>query len=238
MTLRSAVEDARENFLRITVLSGTGQLVEELTEVHQQLEPQLRKLQKAMSVWATLSGAELIQSTDASQIRKLKERVRPKLKKFRERLAKSPPEPKGGTDFRRLEEALDQLSSTASSVAKKAWADHCRPVLDQAQESAGVATAGQDDLIVDLQEALEQLAKSLAEPPTDKTALRKHEELKNKVLALVESVQVLDVPDSVQQLLDASRQAQGARLGMLTPEVYEWIRDHPQIRDSLKILLR
>lgn len=232
--LTRQVRETLADLQRFEVVEVKGQLAQELVEASSLLAPKRDRLAASMAVLRIIAGAGLVESGGRKEVTVLKKKVPNKINKYRERLSKTPPEPKGGQDLSRLAEAVDALSKKAREVALGAWRSHRDPVISDAERKLGIAAETQTDIKGALQDALEEF-RALTEPPGSEEEFERHESLRHRVLEFVGQIQTIEIPDNVARFLSAAERPQGAQFRMLTPEVYDWVRGQPEIRDSLKV---
>lgn len=232
--LSRQVRETLEDLRRFEVVEVKGQLAQELVEASSLLSPKRDKLAEAMGMLRVLDEAGLVESGATRDISGLKKKLPGRIKKYRERLEKIPPEPKGGRDLSNLAEAVDALSKRAHELAVEGWQSHRDPVIGDAEQKLGVAAGGQTDIEEALGSALAEF-RGMKEPPSSVGALEQHEHLRERVLEYIRQIHTIEIPENVERFLSAAKRTQGAQFRMLTPEVYEWVRGQAQIRDSLKV---
>ncbi len=237
MNLRKRVKDTRGKFKTINDLAGTGKLAEHLIDAQGQLQPSCKKVKETLEAWDTLLVIEKevgITKTDAGEIKKERKAIiRSELKKYKQQLDKEPPQPKSGHALTNLNKALDKFSNKVRGYTEKSWAQYSEVHVQPAEERLRVASVGQEELTDELRDAVDSLIESLRVPPSDEATLSQVQDNVRKLNELKDKIVQLEVPENVQKFLTVA--GRGAKFAMLTPSIYEWIRDNPTVGDSLKV---
>lgn len=133
---------------------------------------------------------------------------------------------KKGSRWTGLVDALEQLHSAVSAQQQKAWRTYCNNHLFSGQAPNDIRmrvaqTPGNTSALARYEQVFKQFAESLRRIPASDAEFEEAQRLSS---ALEQIKFDENVPAAVAAFLSAAAAGSGAALGLLTPEVFDWLR--------------
>ena len=235
MSLRSDVKKTLADLTVLRTVETEGATTTDVIKVTQDLAVSLETFGPATLCAQVLAEAGLLPAEITPRLNELRTKVMTLLDKFEARVAETPTQPRRGRQFANLKASLDVGGADATQFVSSFWREQREEVvtirvrLQQAASPEGPAAESLDELLDELGE------RKWTRPPTTLEAIWEHKDLLEKAKKLADGLKTIEVPEQVAKLLERAARGTGAHFHMMTPDVYDWLREHDSLGAELRI---
>ena len=235
MTLRADVKKTLADLDSLQSAVGGGAVAGDLVAVSRELTDALGRAGPSFERLDRFEKNELLDPEAIATVKDLRGKIAGCLTKFEQCLVDTPTQPKRGRSFANLKNVLLTASTTTSEKVKASWKT-TRERVTEVNRRFDQAASSEDDVVEALSDLIDQLNdKKWKSPPETAADLENHEVLLSKAERLGRELKTVEVPASVAEFLERADRSEGASFHMITPEIYQWLRENPNVGGTLRV---